>query len=289
MEDATTWRQIQQQSAGAGNLMREVERGGEKLPTYDRAFEETLLPVYGSVELVDQDSALSFKVGDRFILRRDTRGLLPAFCKLADAEAPRILAFARKWGPLCLCEHHVPYGGCLKCEPPFSATDVVELFREPVEAWRCFAAAVRAAIAVSIRLYKGEAVPIEDARAALASWPIGTAQKGGKLVEPRRGVADWRSLSLLLDEWFVMAGPLRVRPWMKEGGGVTVNLIAQGLFPAIVRELTFSVAKVSGLATCSACGQIYAPTRKPRADRLNFCPDCGPRAAWRMSKRRTRN
>ena len=44
----------------------------------------------------------------------------------------------------------------------------------------------------------------------------------------------------------------------------------------------------AGWAICSApeCQRLYRPSRQPGSDRKNFCPECGKRASWRLSKRR---
>jgi hypothetical protein len=46
-------------------------------------------------------------------------GLLEGFLKLETARDEAILAFARRWGPLWLCSHDLPYGHSGTCEPYF--------------------------------------------------------------------------------------------------------------------------------------------------------------------------
>jgi hypothetical protein len=35
-----------------------------------------------------------------------------------------------------------------------------------------------------------------------------------------------------------------------------------------------AVARSDGLATCSACGALFAPRRRPNPNRRRFCPEC---------------
>jgi hypothetical protein len=65
-------------------------------------------------------------------------------------------------------------------------------------------------------------------------------------------------------------------------------LAADRLLGALALQLTYVVASSEGVATCFACGRFYTPRRRPAARRRSFCPDCGLRAAWRISKRAIR-
>lgn len=42
-------------------------------------------------------------------------------------------------------------------------------------------------------------------------------------------------------------------------------------------------------AICFNCDRRYVVQRKPQTGRRNYCPDCGPRIAARLRKRRHRD
>jgi hypothetical protein len=60
------------------------------------------------------------------------------------------------------------------------------------------------------------------------------------------------------------------------------------LFGALAMELTYAVLRQLRLRKCDGCGQPHSPRRWPQPGQHSFCRACGKRAAWRLSKRRSR-
>jgi hypothetical protein len=61
-----------------------------------------------------------------------------------------------------------------------------------------------------------------------------------------------------------------------------------GVFSTIVIGAIGSLAGGKSLQGCSGCGRLYSPVRTPTQGKRHFCTDCGNRASWRLSKRRSR-
>jgi hypothetical protein len=117
------------------------------------------------------------QVGDTF-LRWDRRpkpdvvvrpgpGLLEGFVKLGDAPEDRILAYARKWGPLWLCEHGIHWRQCgPECYPRIdrNAGEWWSWDREYLEHWRALAREARAVVKVARALSNNKLPDVADWR-----------------------------------------------------------------------------------------------------------------------------
>jgi hypothetical protein len=70
-----------------------------------------------------------------------------------------------------------------------------------------------------------------------------------------------------------------IRPWLSGAG----TLLAQ-----IAIRTVLALQEGAGWAICSNsdCRRLYRARRQVAEGRLHFCPDCGKRASWRLSKRR---
>jgi hypothetical protein len=82
-------------------------------------------------------------------------GLLEGFIRLADGSDEAVLRYARRWGPLWLCEHGVPwqYDG-KECIPP--ATDSSPWCEESLDKWREYAREARAVLRIARKLDSGQ-------------------------------------------------------------------------------------------------------------------------------------
>jgi len=92
-------------------------------------------------------------------------GLLSGFMELEGASDKRVLAYARRWGVLELCQHHLPLGhpdvslpgflGQANARSFMPAGNCVQLWTEPIAIWRFWAGQARATANVGIRLRNG--------------------------------------------------------------------------------------------------------------------------------------
>ena len=211
--------------------------------------------------------------------------VLTDFTGLAQADDLRVLKFARRWGPLKLCEHGVPH-----CHPPFywptasiapPPGDFHQCYVqgtwegcpwEPVEAWRTWARRAQATLQAAAHLHQRT---LPDT----ATWRIVCDTEGmptgpGWWAPPRRLRDGWALLDEMLGFWLKGAD---VRPMLERPKGkptITWGSSHAPLFGTIAVQLLLLVTQTAGLAQCSGCGNSYIPRRKPRDQQRSYCADC---------------
>jgi hypothetical protein len=244
--------------------------------------------------------------GNQWFKYIDASRLLDRFIGLSDqfSSDRDILAFARQYGPLYLCEHHglaiyhkpllmnrsplgpspifgidepFKYRWCkakLECRNP-------EMFSEPLETWRVLAA--RAAnlllVANTIRL-QGDA-PLE-----LWEKVDGFGERFGERYGSVWAFLNnpWNRLAADLDYWMVAAEVgIRIDA---EGQSVVASLasnpFASSVFALIAVQLLLAITRSEGLAACSGCGAPFISNRQPLAGKRvgrwlakrNYCRNC---------------
>lgn len=222
-------------------------------------------------------------------------GLLCEFMNLADAPVETVLAFARKWGVLEICQHGLPCTHNLDYADKFLGRwcfplsyNEYKYFYEPIQFWHFYAGQMRALLNIAVRLKQGVPGLIENWKVIQAT---GLMQKsevevlGEELFAAIYGrtVEDDRKFVLkLLDRWLSMGD---VRPnlvWDDEHCSVSFD---NTLFGMLVMQLMLEICSSGGIAFCHGCGKSYAPkVRRPKVGQRNYCRDCGKKAAWRDAK-----
>ena len=82
-------------------------------------------------------------------LKTNPDQLLDSFLELADGNPEEILRFARKWGPLRVCQHYMPYDRCyMEC---------VEAGSEHIAIWQDYAHRSKSILNIAVNLYNDEA------------------------------------------------------------------------------------------------------------------------------------
>jgi hypothetical protein len=229
-------------------------------------------------------------------------GVMHEFVLLAGASAEAILAFARRWGVLGICEHGLPARhnapmwmagqtyehGC----KPVAVGEVNPIgregtFVEPIDAWRRLAHRVRAVVTLATRLHDGEPGSAEDWSAALAMddshfkvtlLPRPDGGPENVLINPP---SPW-TLIMAAQEIINLGG---VRPQLRWAGdaGYTITIGAgdsegnqPALFAAVAAQLAFALARSDDLAICSGCGEPYSldADGRPRRGLRRFCRRC---------------
>jgi hypothetical protein len=235
-------------------------------------------------------------------------GLLTDFAALGNADDREIFRYAKRFGPLGLCEkHNFPVlHNAQPCWPKRVETGV---FAESTTAWRRYAKRVNAilSIAVAMRgdkmgalddwqtLLSAGAKAISSSSAKHRTWLLALAVNG--LIEnaqPKLLVypdAAKDRLQIVFAGVSMMAG-LRLlnQPdilatkdealWLPSAG----NLLA-----VIALQTAMAVASHAGLAKCADCGDLYRPVRALPLNKLHFCPKCGRKASRKLYMRRERN
>jgi len=245
----------------------------------------------------------------------------PMLEKFAQLGAPRddggqvVLAYARRWGLLNLCQHHLPIDHeDLQVPISFAVTGMVRLTfvlpdpcrsfsvlgGEPVSTWLFWSRQAAAILAILGRL-RGR----ERARAADLStlgeegpWVAGASkdihelrqlaqQWTSKLVEgyeantPAEEAQDVRreverSVARgAIEAWIRLAGAAFELQWSSRGDP-HAGFQVNGLFGALGLQLLQAAVDSSGFAPCAGCSNVFAPRRgKGRPPR--YCPDCQAR------------
>ncbi|MHB8312385.1 MAG: hypothetical protein ACYDD0_03670 [Candidatus Dormibacteria bacterium] len=244
-------------------------------------------------------------------LEKPTRGCLQAFCQLGTGADEAVLGFARKWGPLGLCEHGRPRShdgpGLCPCtlqanrselglpsnwEPgEQGAPDWHEVAYEPLEAWRRYARAARALLEVAAYLR-----PSGHEIAAAEVWeticPLPPPQRyqedeGWPLDRPFTHEGALQAIHDALGRWLSW-GAVRPVP-VVNGEKVEVTLRGWQLPGRLAVELATAVTASKGESyVCDLCKVLYVPEkRRPKAGQRHYCPACrskDPRG-WTEAKR----
>jgi hypothetical protein len=214
--------------------------------------------------------------------------MLRAFVKLADAPPERILAFARRWGPLGICRHKLPAAHLLDCEP--LGWDGGGGW-EPLERWRHYAARAQAALLVAHWLRAGGKGDVPGFGALVRDMAKVLLAAGRFGPKPRIRPPDWWALITgVVNEWIEVGG---VRPRLLLSGDMPDIARASAarprlvltptwrfpvpefsLFGALGMQLAFAVSGERGIAPCSVCGTMFEPGRQLRPDESHYCDDC---------------
>jgi hypothetical protein len=245
-------------------------------------------PIFLPLEIQLQDSALVWSdyeeeefQGRLKHSRKLNKGALDAFIRLAWPDRTRrdgedVLAFARKWGVLELCEHELPcthplhdlldrhlyvkHASHIRPIRTCSATRV-----ESLGTWRFFAR--RAALLVQL------------AASMRRSDDSGRSEVSRKTVVTR------------LNKWLEMA-EVGVVCFDTAGGdwpsGLQIRIGTRGgLFGVLAIQLLLATTLNEFLFTCAACGKFFnaAPAERPRTGQRAFCSECGRKAAMRFAAR----
>ena len=284
-----------------GHLVEEQVLLRERQRELGRKLELNPYGVPGRVELDSTRTKLVWRVGheDRsYNYALPSEELLNRFIRLAIASPEKILAFARRWGMLRICRHGVPAShnqpvGWLPTANYFSPVPLCgpvpllappdphiygaaakkqfiegDLFSESIEDWRAFARLARSMLRVAEQLHNEK---IGDR----ADWffvtlpPISTREEEESLIDFGR-----RQLGENVQHWLYLGG---IGPTFYWEGGVSpaFRLDPQGLFGVLAMQLALTISRTDGFYSCSACGQVYTPSRKPRLGEPHYCPDCG--------------
>jgi len=222
----------------------------------------------------------------------DPKGALDAFLRIRDARG--VLRFARRYGPLGICEHGLPAS---HNPPPPAAIHsrtvwwCSPLGRDPLDRWYYFAGLARAVIAIAADLRQNKPGSVADWRTIFAEAP------GPDYVD---GADDWRAslvehlassveagrrcLSDVLLGWLDLGNVRPALDWPVANAAPSLSLIGN-TFGVLGVQLLFAVAAAHSLAICSGCSTPYLRKSKPRSDRRNFCAMCGATVASRLRQR----
>jgi hypothetical protein len=250
------------------------------------------------IELDTRRSMLvwSYVKGERLVPAGDSQ-ILEKFITLSTASDEAILAYAKKWGVLGLCEEHgLPYthnqpsldgrGGCFW----HSADESGRFFMEPLDEWRRYSRAAHALIQIAAAIALGKPGPEE-------AWLIFFPQFNGSLQltgSPEKVAKPWLidsrfHFQRLIDGW-IKAGDVGPHfHWNKNTKQWQIDLTGRGcpnLFGLLSIQLMLAVAQKDGFAICSACHKSYIPEKQPPANRRRYCQNCRKNGVSRRDAQR---
>lgn len=232
----------------------------------------------------------------RSVLIAPSKGMLEEFVALANANENKYLEYACKWGLLELCkEHWMPTSHNYNCEPivPFrtvvwgptekAAKDHHEKLLsegEPISAWRDYARFAEAILNIAARLHKGEMgsdkdwTTLHDDDAGFLGWDYAVERRKAKKFPD---IDDEKSLIADGVNYWLVSGGVQPRvSWKASRPIITFECPKPygKLFANLAIQLMMVVSQIDSLAICSACGQSYMPTRRPRNNQRRYCPIC---------------
>jgi hypothetical protein len=222
--------------------------------------------------------------------------LIEDFWELDDKTT--VLDFARRYGPLNLCRHRLPWTHnpsrpeAYPWAPP--TTLEAQLFSgcwpektERVADWLCIVRSARAVRNITAYLLEGELGRAEDWSEAFLDhekWPDPVSLAGMSSQMERHLLAQ------ALNEWINMAPPRLWVGWYLESEAPEASFTCPGLIGALTMQLVAAVVGPDGLAVCANCHRPYRPVnRRPKEGSNHFCPACRDTGRWKLSKRKTRS
>lgn len=222
---------------------------------------------------------------DMLDLDKDDYGMLQ---KLEADGGPGILAFAREWGVLEICEHLRPATHSNDCAP-MRLLGVKGEYREPLEAWYSYAGLFRSIIRIAAHVRQTQ-VGSDFDWSCILEHPRFNSIEWLRL--PSNDVAVHRERLMLVVN--LLLSEASVKPVLQfDSNRFKINFVGGlaivcGLFGHLVTELMFAVAVSQRWYFCSECGVVYSPKRTPNPHRKNYCDECRHNANWRNAARTRR-
>lgn len=231
----------------------------------------------GQARVVRQGLALDGNLARRAIhirqqAERDGRGVLDEFIKLAECNDSEILNYARTWGVLELCRHHLPYlhgspHEHLRLPPPGATftsrqqttSKCFPLGTEPVEVWRFFSRQAKALLRIAANLQQETPGESDD-------WSLVLRDR----VFPKQQVESHRACWADAVESWMTLGDVRPRIDLMN------HMITWGrtdLLGELAVQLALVGVRADGQVHCSICGRGYAPRKQIVRGGVHYCPD----------------
>jgi hypothetical protein len=228
------------------------------------------------IELKDGDLRWWRHYADRrhpYGREQSPRGMLDAFVGL-DVPGD-VLQFARRYGPLALCDHGKPATHNWTAEKPgcYPKDWQQGICREPLERWFYYVREARATLLIAAALHQVEGGP-EDAWQVLLERYEGDDMTLAVAQRAKDSAAGRQSLVCeAVNSWLALANARFSLGWKD---GKKPNLSLRGTtFTVLATQMMFAIARAHRLAICDACSHPYLREgRAPQSGRLNFCSKC---------------
>jgi predicted RNA-binding Zn-ribbon protein involved in translation (DUF1610 family) len=223
-----------------------------------------------------------------FVQKKAPPDLLEQFCRIAEARdtAVAVVAFARRWGLLGLCEEH---------GLPYRHTHIVESVNddgsasfqmmfcssgdESVQHWKELAVCFDSLLRLGLDLNRGSLGSDLD-------WQLAAIEDFLQGMPPPSNIADARSMYKGLIWRMIEMSQLQPHfEWNNGAWTIDLDSISSSNLPAILTlQLMLRVANAKVQIKCSTCPRWFIPRRNQR----KYCDKCGRQAMWRVGQQKRR-
>ena len=245
-------------------------------------------PLLVPARLILEDEWLLYVHGPGSRKVRPDAPMLNEFVQLGQADSDAILAFAKRWGVLRVCEEHLLPQGHESVSRVTSACSTLggmdgEWYHgyEPVYVWQLLARQARALLDIASAVHQGKVASHED-WSPIFENPV-VCELPAIDETPRRQATSLRDerarVRSVVNEWLYTGGVVPALEWRRETPDV--ELQSNGLFGALAIQLLMAIGRTEKLFICTSCGVPYVPKRRPARGRRHYCENCGRRAAVR--------
>jgi hypothetical protein len=152
-------------------------------------------------------------------------------------------------------------------------------YRERLDLWHAYARHVSGVLQVAQDLREGR-LGRDDDWAAIGAAPIWneTKQSWQRFLRATGRTDGWpvaetHVIELVVNQWVIASGLIPFLSWEK-GAHPQVRLGGGLIAGALALRLLNAISGPDVVARCSGCGKWYSPSRRPRADRANYCSRC---------------
>ena len=217
-------------------------------------------------------------------------GMLDAFVRINGSGD--VLRFARRYGPLRLCEHgfpssHRPQYLSDEALPPGSfclPTGHPGKCSEPVDRWNFYVGQAKALLEIGAALWQGRLGP-------KAAWESVFADHGNEIVKNMLAIVgeqpnvDRASISAVVYSSWLRAGDVRLCWWWGAEPAEPSFWVGGHTFDFLAVQLAAALSRAGDIAICDGCSQAYPRKRRPQRMRRNFCAVCGVKVSNRLRQR----
>lgn len=224
----------------------------------------------------------------RIRLASEAGGALDAFLKLRDADAQKILRFAKAWGVLGLCDHGKPFTHNhrvnVAAPKPFDRP-CLPTYLESISRWRAWAKAAFEIVLATAGLL-GEPALSQISPSERRQVATDRKQRWTRVIHRTQG---WLRDSAVSWTLFgaVPRGKLEEEV-MIEPRKLQLGAYCPMLFDVLAFQLAQTVTRSEGLYVCAGCNQPFFRAWHRTEGQRVFCRDCGTRASMRLYMREKR-
>jgi hypothetical protein len=201
----------------------------------------------------------------------DGHRILDEFIALAERSGSAILEFAKTWGVLELCQHHLPHlhsipheylrlppPGPVFTSRPRTNSACFPLGVEPLEVWRFFSRQAKALLRIAANLQQERLGEPDD-------WSLVLRAR----VAPKQDVrSQWVCWDDAVDSWMTL-GDVRPRIDHTNRG---ITWAGADLFGELAVQLALAGVMAEGQVHCTNCGRPYPPKKQITRGGVHYCP-----------------